>query len=154
MFKMRPKTTFVLIQNWNERKTSLKWNQESRRGSTHTVPHEIHYQKHGQLQEAWSVTDTQQKNHQLQATTGKVVHCIYYKKWIPQQLNQWEAFISLNSHFSPKNFPSEQPLPTSSFFSIKWCFFFCWACLWLLPQFACPKLQLFAVLEKNPHFCR
>ena len=35
------------------------------------------------------------------------------KNWVAQQLSQWETVITLNSHFSPVDFPSKQLLPTS-----------------------------------------
>lgn len=41
------------------------------------------------------------------------------RRWLPQQLSQWETIITLNSCFSPTDFPSKHPPPTSYFFSIK-----------------------------------
>lgn len=71
-----------------------------------------------------STTQSQQeeestgKNHQLQVPTGKDVQGISYKK-STSPATQPETTSTLNSHFSPMDFDSKQPLPTSTFFSIK-----------------------------------
>lgn len=41
------------------------------------------------------------------------------RHWLTQQLSQRETIITLNTCFSPTEFLSKQPLPTSYFFSIK-----------------------------------
>lgn len=84
-----------------------------------------------QLQKELSITDPNRRiiNRKESLITDlsslyrkKNVHCISRKKLTIQQLIQWETITTLNSHFSPTtSILSKQPLPTSTFYSIKQC---------------------------------
>lgn len=65
----------------------------------------------------------------------------------PQQLNQRETIIILNSCFFPMDFSSKQSFPTCSFSIERFFSFVCWTSLWFLSQLTCPKLQFSAILE-------
>lgn len=101
------------------------------------------------------------KNHQLQAPTGKDEHWLYYNKWIPQQLGQWEIFIFLNSHFSKEvSFKTIPPnflffLHRRAFLSFS-LFFFCLlhlpmaftiACFSKIAILCCSVINLFLLVK-------
>ena len=70
-----------------------------------------------------STTQSQQEEestgkNQLQVPTGKDVQGISYKK-STSPATRPETSSTLNSHFSPMDCDSKQPLPTTTFFSIK-----------------------------------
>ena len=82
------------------------------------IPLSLNYRKNCRLQTPTEESPTR-RNHQLQAPTGKDVHCVSYMK------SNTPAIQPARNHHYPKlslslmDFHSKQPLPMPSFFPIK-----------------------------------
>ena len=103
------------------------------KGELSAVPLDVDYRKNCQLQTLTKESSTG-KNHQLQAPTGKDVHCISYKKLTtPAAQPMRNHYHPELSHFlSALSFKTTPPDFFLFLYKIMFISFVCWPCLWLL----------------------